>query len=293
MAALQEQAYAAQVPSPVRSRTRIMAADWDAERYHRLSNPQFGWGRRVLERLAPRPGERILDVGCGTGRLTAELAAGLHHGWVIGVDVSAAMLAEAAAHGPAAVAAAGPRAVGRHPVRLAFVRADGAALPFAGRFDAIVSTAAFHWIPDHDRLFASLYTALAPGGRLVAQCGGGPNLKRLRRRARALMSAPRFQAFFRDWTDPWYYAGIPETRVRLDRAGFTAVEVWLEEAPTSMADARAYADFLSTVCVRAQMDRLPDAERAAFVASLAADAALDEPPFTLDYWRLNIDARKR
>lgn len=269
-----------------------MIADWNAERYHRLSTPQYEWGRRVLARLAPRPGERILDVGCGTGRLTADLAARLHHGWVIGVDTSAAMLAQAAAYGPGVLAAAGPRAVGRHPVRLDFVRADGAELPFADRFDAIVSTAAFHWIPDHDRLFASLYRALAPGGRLVAQCGGGPNLDALRARARTLMAEPTFAPFFCDWQDPWYYAGIAETRIRLDHAGFTAVEVWLEEAPTTLPDASAYTEFLSTVCIRAQAARLPGAERAAFLGALTEQAGGDDPPFTLDYWRLNITASK-
>ena len=72
-------------------------SDWDAERYHRVSNPQLEWGRRVLRRLAPQPGERVLDIGCGTGRLTAELVAALGEGTVVAVDRSEAMLREAAA----------------------------------------------------------------------------------------------------------------------------------------------------------------------------------------------------
>ena len=72
-------------------------AEWDAERYHRVSNPQLEWGRRVLRRLAPQPGERILDIGCGTGRLTAELVSALGEGTVVAVDRSETMLREASA----------------------------------------------------------------------------------------------------------------------------------------------------------------------------------------------------
>ena len=248
--------------------------DWDAERYHRLSEPQVAWGRRVLERLDPQPGERVLDVGCGTGRLTAEVAARTVR-LVIGADRSATMTAQARA---------------RRDPRTAFVLADGQALPFGQAFDAVFSTATFHWIPDHARLFAALHGVLKPGGRLVAQCGGGPNLARLLDRAHALMESPRFKPWFRAWSDPWNFAGVDETRTRLREAGFTSVEVSLEPAPTTFADALAYADFISCVCVRHHVDALPAPERAPFVATLAEETAADDPPYTLDYWRLNIAA---
>lgn len=252
--------------------------DWDASRYHRLSEPQVQWGRAVVARLAPRPGERILDLGCGTGRLTAEVAAtgGVR---VYGLDQSAAMLAEAC---HARGGAAGP----------AYVRGDGAALPFAAAFDAVLSAATFHWIPDHEQLFASIFSVLRPGGRLVAQAGGGPNLRRLLERTHVLMNGPAFRAFFRRWSDPWHFAWPQETRRRLDRAGFVAIETRLEEAPTILPDAASFSDFISCVCVRHHVDKLPPAERAAFVGELTWLASGDDPPFTLDYWRLNIEARK-
>ena len=251
--------------------------DWDAARYHRLSQPQVSWGRSVLARLPVRPGERVLDLGCGTGRLTAELAA-LAEIQVTGLDRSQAMLGEAMA---------------TRPDRTSFVRGDGADLPFRpGVFDAVFSTATFHWIPNHDRLFAAIHSALKPGGRLVAQCGGGPNLARLIERTHTLMRGPRFAPMFGDWSDPWNFATVDETRRRLERAGFETIDVSLEPAPTRMAGAADFSDFISCVCVRHHIDRLPAAERPHFVAALAEQAAADDPPFTLDYWRLNISARK-
>src|SRR5688500_9570693 len=129
-------------------------SDWDAARYHRISDPQVAWGRTVAARLAPVAGERILDLGCGTGRLTEEIAAtpGI---FVVGLDPSAAMLREAVSRQVRG------QTWGQTPVldsynTLAYARADGSALPFVDAFDAVFSAATFHWIPDHDRLFASI-----------------------------------------------------------------------------------------------------------------------------------------
>jgi trans-aconitate methyltransferase len=253
-------------------------SDWDASRYHRLSDPQLGWGRKVLERLAARPGERILDVGCGTGRLTAEIAASPAT-FVVGIDRSAAMLSEAAAQSS-------------RQGRRDYVRGDGAALPFAGAFDAVFSAATFHWIPDHERLFASIHAALRPGGRLVAQCGGGPNLKRLLDRTHALMERAPYREYFSGWFDPWNFAFPGATRARLEAAGFVDVHTSLEEAPTTLPSRAAFADFIHCVCVRHHIERLPAEAREPFIGSLTELAARDHRPFTLDYWRLNILARK-
>jgi trans-aconitate 2-methyltransferase len=265
--------------------------DWDAERYHRLSDPQLGWGRRVLERLAAGPGERVLDLGCGTGRLTAELHAAIGGGLVVGVDRSAAMLREAAAqhfwH-------RGPHAIDASPLpsRVYLVRADATHLPFADAFDAVLSTATFHWVLDHDLLFASIYRALAPGARLVAQCGGAGNLGRLLDRAGTLASRPPFAPYFTRWQDPWLFADVPTTIVRLDNAGFRAIDVYKESAPTTLPDRQTFREFLSTVCVRHHIAQLPANLSEAFLDALADAAQGDDPAFTLDYWRLNILARK-
>jgi len=266
-------------------------ADWDAERYHRVSDPQLEWGRRVLRRLAPQPGERILDIGCGTGRLTAELVAALGQGIVVGIDRSEAMLREAAAQ---AVEPTGPHRLGddRVGVRACFVRADGTALPFVDAFDAVLSTATFHWILDHGQLFASIYRALAPGGRLIAQCGGSANLGRLLDRAGALAERPALARYFQGWQGPWEFADVPTTIQRLDKAGFTAIDVSLEPAPVTFPDRASFCEFVSCVCLRDHLTRLREDDRPQFLDVLADEAAADSPPFTLDYWRLNMAGKK-
>jgi trans-aconitate methyltransferase len=266
-------------------------ADWDADRYHRVSNPQLEWGRRVLRRLAPQPGERVLDIGCGSGRLTAELVAALGSGTVVGVDRSDAMLRAAAAQTPAPVGPHRLHDIDPH-VRTCFVRADGAALPFVDAFDAVLSTATFHWILDHDQLFASIYRALAPGGRLVAQCGGGANLERLLARARALTGSPQLSPIFDGWRGPWEFADVPTTIERLDRSGFTDIDVALEPSDVSFPDRDSFREFVACVCLRDHLSRMPDALRPDFLDALADQAADDDPPFTLDYWRLNLAATK-
>jgi trans-aconitate 2-methyltransferase len=208
---------------------------------------------------------------------------------VVAVDRSEAMLREAAAQ---AVEPVGRLADARASVRVDFVRADGAALPFVDAFDAVLSTATFHWILDHAQLFASIYRALAPGGRLIAQCGGGANLARLLDRARALAASPALAPRFHGWQGPWEFADVPTTIERLDRAHFAAIDVWLESAPVTLPDRASFREFVSCVCLRDHLARISEGDRPAFLDTLAEEAAADAPPFTLDYWRLNIAATK-
>lgn len=144
--------------------------DWDAATYDRVSGPQVEWARGVLDRLALEGDETVLDAGCGSGRVTALLIERLPQGTVIAVDAAPSMVAKARA----SLGDAGD-------VR----QLDLAALDLDAEVDAVFSNAVFHWIADHAALFARLYAALRPGGRLVAQCGGAGNVERFQpRRAR-------------------------------------------------------------------------------------------------------------
>ena len=176
-----------------------------------------------------------------------------------------------------------------HAPRRGLVQADGAALPFRRAFDAVFSGATFHWILDHAALFRSIITALKPGGRLVAQCGGAGNLALLRGARRSTARASRAsRAFFEEWTEPWYYADVDSTRRRLSAAGFEDIDVSLEAAPTPFDGAEAFQEFIATVCVRHHLEPLPPPERQMFLRELTVAAAADPPPLTLDYWRLNL-----
>jgi trans-aconitate 2-methyltransferase len=251
-------------------------SDWNAGKYHEISSPQQSWGRKVLDRLPLAGHELVLDIGCGTGRLTELIAKRVPDGRVIGLDRSEAMIHAAAAWLRAQAPAA------------AVVLGDAVSLPFRRVFDAVFSGATFHWIHDHGALFRSIVMALKPGGRLVAQCGGGPNLSLLYARAEALMRAPRFANYFEDWEEPTYFADVETTRDRLQAAGFVDVDVSLEEAPTTFDSPEQFHEFIAHVCVRGQVARLSNADRTAFLRELTVAAAMDKPAFTLDYWRLNI-----
>ena len=251
--------------------------EWDAAAYHALSDPQFAWGMRVLGRVALAGTERILDAGCGSGRLTKELSHKVPQGYVIGCDLSVNM-AQAAA-----------KTLGT--ARNAVVCADLSHLPFRGAFDLVFSTATFHWIRDHDRLFAELRQALGPAGRLEAQCGGGANLAAVHARAEALASEPRFRPHFAGWEEPWLFATPDETEARLIRAGFTRAMCSLEHTPTEFPDGERYRAFIEAVVMRPFLARLPTAVlQTQFLDAMVEGAANDDPPYTLDYWRLNISA---
>jgi trans-aconitate 2-methyltransferase len=245
--------------------------DWDAATYDRISEPQFRWASEQLERLALRGDETVLDVGCGSGRVTAVLADLVPRGRVFAVDAAPSMVDHAAAR-------LGERAV--------VLCQDLVELDLPEPVDLVFSNATFHWIPDHDALFRALHRALRPGGRLLAQCGGRGNIDAFRRSADAVAGEPPFAGCFEGWKGPWNYAGAQETAERLERAGFTGVETWLEERPTRLEDPRP---FVRTVCLVAHLERLPPDLHERFIESVLARC---EHPFVLDYVRLNMTAAR-
>jgi trans-aconitate methyltransferase len=256
--------------------------EWNAAAYHKVSDPQYEWGLPVLARLPLDGDERVLDVGCGTGRLTEKLLERLPRGEVVAVDLSFNMLQTARAY-----------LQPRFGDRIRFAQADAAALPVAGRAQAIFSTATFHWVLDHPMLFTSLYDALEAGGRLVAQCGGVRNIQRVHDRCAELASDPAFAPYFAGWTGPWHFADPKETAERLKHAGFVDVRTSLESMSFVPAGADAFKEFVTNVVCRHHLARLPDqASQGRFMDALTAKAATDDPPFELDYWRLNIEATK-
>jgi trans-aconitate 2-methyltransferase len=261
--------------------TSPQSREWNSSVYHRLSTPQVSWGKKVLSRLHLRGDEVVLDAGCGSGRLTGELLESLPRGRVIAIDFSQNMLRSAREY------------LTRFDPRVSLVACDLLHLPFERAFDGIVSTAAFHWVLDHDHLFANLYCCLVPGGWIEAQCGGGPNIQRLSQRADALAATPPFAAYFRDFSGPWLFQDAQGAAETLRRAGFVNIETSVEPALTVLDNAEHYTEFVRSIILRLHLENIPsETERAQFMAKLTEQAAGDDPPFSIDYWRLNLRARK-
>ena len=247
--------------------------DWDASTYDKISDPMTRWGTGVLGRLQLAGDETVLDAGCGSGRVTEQLLERLPGGHVIGLDAAPSMLEEAR------------RRLVRFGTRLSLVEADlldlgpdtlGGWAPV----DAALSTATFHWVLDHDRLFANLASVMRPGAALEAQCGAHGNIERL-------LAAVRKVGGERKGT--WMYATPEDTRRRLEQSGFTDIEVWTHPEPTPIDPGEPLETYLATVCLRAHVADMDDEERHDFLSKVAA--ALDEP--VIDYVRLNISARRR
>ena len=241
-----------------------MPRDWDADAYDTLPIPMTGWGKTVVDRLELRGDERVLDAGCGTGRVTAYLLERLPSGAVVALDGSPAMIETARAR--------------LGDARVSYLVHDLLEPIPIEPVDAVLSTATFHWVPDHDRLFANLAAVMRPGAQLAAQCGGAGNIANV---TRAL--ADLGVDLERDKT----FADPATTAARLRRAGFTDVRCWLTDEPTVLP-ADDLPRYLRTVCMGAVVDGLPAADADRLIHDVVA--RMDEP--RIDYVRLNLEARR-
>lgn len=257
-------------------------AEWDAQAYDRLGNPMQSWGETIVATLDLRGDETALDLGCGSGRLTELLARRLPRGRVIAVDRSANMLAQAR-----------ERLEPQFGDRIEYLQCSLDELDLEAAAELAFSNAALHWIRDHPRLFRTIFRAIKPGARLVAQCGGSSrHIARHLERAGRLMTSQPYAPYFGDWPGPWEFAEPETTQQRLEAAGFVDVRTSLVNRPVVLDDAAEYRDFLEHVVFGTHLERLPEHLRPGFLDALAAPGATDDPPYSLDYWRVNIDARR-
>lgn len=242
-----------------------MSTPWDARTYDVSSAPQQAWAADVLARLSGIATDAtILDVGCGTGRVTEALLAVVPRGRVLALDASADMVALARE---------------RLGARATVWCQDVLELSLEEPVDAIFSTAALHWVTDHDRLWVRLARALRPAGVLEVQCGGEGNLANVRS---AIETVARDLAPELVGWSPWTFAGPAETERRLRHAGFASIDCWLQARPADPEDLSA---FVRTSILPAHLARLPADRRERFAAAVVAEVS---PP--LDYVRLNVSA---
>jgi len=251
-----------------------MNADWDAETYDRVSDPHEEWGREVLARLELSGDEVVLDAGCGTGRVTRLIAERVPDGRVIGIDLDRSRIELARDQ----LADLGDR--------VEFREGDLLELELSEPVDAIYSSATFHWILQHQRLFDRLSAALRPGGALEAQCGGHDNVAEWQRAIESAEGDERFSAYLRGMPANKYYASVGDTETRLARAGFEVERVWLERRTVEPSDPRAY---VGAVGMTHHLAQLPEDLRGEFIDAVLGSMAR---PLVLEYVRLNISARR-
>ncbi len=229
---------------------------WDAAGYSRNSVMQQQFAERLMERLTLHGNERVLDIGCGDGKITAQIAAQTPRGAVVGVDASPDMIRFAQEAFPA-----------KAHENLRFMVRDASSLDFRAEFDLAVSFSALHWVIDHRPVLAGIYRALKPGGRVLMQFGGRGNMGVLDDIARAIPSDPRWRAYFRDFVYPWRFYGPDEYRPWLEAAGFNAAHVALAVRDVTHAGRAGWNAWIRTAWP-GYVSRIPAELQAAFIDDL-------------------------
>ena len=259
------------------------AYNWDAAGYADHSAVHFGWARELIDRLNLQANEYVLDIGCGDGKITAALAARLPDGRALGVDRS-----------PAMVALARQRFGANGPARLSFCQMDATRLGCAPVFDVAFSTAALHWVRDHQAVLAGVRDSLKPGGRVMFQMGGAGNVRQMIEAANEVMAQPRWSGYFRDFVFPYTFPDAERYRPLLAEAGLQARRVELVPKDMPHADVESIVKWLRTAW-HPYHEPVPAELKEAFIAEVAKTYAARHPAgadgqFHVAMVRLEVEA---
>jgi trans-aconitate 2-methyltransferase len=259
---------------------------WDAGDYERHSVAQQGWARELIAKLALRGDERVLDVGCGDGKVTAEIASAVPSGCVVGIDNSASM-----------VGLARTRLHAGWISNLAFCLADALDLPFCSAFDVAFSNATLHWVRDHPRVLRSIRRSLRAGGRVLLQMGGRGNAAALLDTLQEVVALPAWRECFTGFSFPYAFYGPEQYAPWLREARLRPLRVELIPKDMTHAGAAGLEGWIRTTWLP-YTHRVPEASRDAFVRELAsrylARHPLDEAGLAhVAMVRLEVEAVRR
>jgi trans-aconitate 2-methyltransferase len=243
----------------------VTTPKWDARDYHRHSAAQKGWALELLAKLALTGGERVLDVGSGDGKVTAEIARLVPRGRVVGVDASADMVRFARELFPAT---ANPN--------LDFRVMDARSLAFDAEFDVVFSSATLHWVDDHAAVLRGIRRALVPGGRCLLQMGGKGNAEGVMQALGDVCARPRWARFFEGFVFPYAFLDAAAYAQLLANAGLSSKRVELIPKTMRQPGADGLAGWLRTTWMP-WGDRIPAEQRDAFQAEVVAEYLARHP----------------
>jgi len=259
-----------------------MAFEFDGEKYKLASSQQKAWGRKLIAELEFKGGERILDLGCGDGALTAELAKFVPDGFVLGIDASESMIATARKDNAGA--------------NLRFELLDIDAIDFESEFDLVFSNAMLHWVKDHRRLLRNVFKALKNRGTSRFQFAGDGNCSNLIRILRKVTSAKEYAAYFCEFDWPWYMPAVDEYRALLDEVTFAEKRVWSEKADKHFESTEAMIKWIDQPSLVPFLGHVAENDRQRFrdavVERMIKETLQGDGTYFETFRRINVLARK-
>jgi trans-aconitate 2-methyltransferase len=259
---------------------------WNPLEYKKYSNSQQKWAQELIDKLKLKGNEHILDIGCGDGKVTAEIARRVPEGSVVGVDNAPPMIALAQKHYPTTKYS-----------NLSFKIMDAARLSFREQFDIVFSNAVLHWVRDHTPVIAGIFNALRPGGKMLLQMGGKGNADAILSVLDELRLTQTWHDYFVDFKFPYAFLGTEDYTRMLAEYGFTNTRVELIPKDMQHVGASGLAGWVRTTWLP-YTERIPEGKREVFINALVT-AYLKKAPMDaagkahVAMMRLEVEAEKK
>lgn len=230
---------------------------WNAEDYRQNSTAQQQWAQQLIAKLNLTGTEAVLDVGCGDGKVTTEIASHLPHGQVVGIDNSQAMIALAAREYPT-----------HRYANLIFQQMDARELRFSDQFDVVFSNAVLHWIEDHIPVITGMHQSLKPGGRMLLQMGAHNGMPEFMAALDQVLALPQWRDYFAGFSCPYGFKSIEDYQCWLPAAGFVIKRLELIEKHALHSDAEAFKGWIRTTWLP-YTGRVPQSKRIQLIEAIA------------------------
>lgn len=258
-----------------------MPYEFDGKRYEQASAHQREWGKKLITELNLQGAERVLDLGCGDGTLSARIAEHLPDGEVVGIDASKGMI---------------DAALPKERRNLHFIRLDIDDIDFIDRFDIVFSNAALHWVKDHGRLLSNVFSALHTPGKIRFNFAGDGNCRNFFEVIREAMALDRFSRYFYRFQWPWYMPTVTEYDDLVRETKLRHVRVWGENADTFFPDEKSMIKWLDQPSLVPFLVCIPQSDRMSFrdfvVARMVEKTRQVDNTYLETFRRINVFATK-